>query len=333
MLAPIQHIETQRQSPANVNHACRPEPKKPVALQVVSSYSSFVPNQVFGDGKKDECRPFEVLTYAVVQYLSFHSIKCSVRNISKNVNLSASAIKKALCSLRKRRFIVKQPDGSYLFANLNLNASAAPVDARKVVRLHLGYWFPVDVLKSQRINNQAKRAFAVILSLTKSGQSKIEMSYIAKKLDLSREKTSPLVGCLLDERLISRRRNHCRSVYFYQIGEKAMSIYKKDLSTTRGYNRSNSNQVYKKGTPGVTSKGTPGVTPFSNKESNISIRDKRRDKRESDTCRAGENKNISFWKEEKRRLDVQYTQACNDSDWERMIKIGADLSTVERELS
>ena len=322
MLSPLKHIESQTKK-----IIAQSVQKKPPALQVVSSYSSFVPNQVF-----DECRPFEAITYAAVQYLSFHSIKCSARNIARNVNLSDKAIKNALCFLRKGRFIVKQEDGTYLFRNLNLDHSTELVDAREVVDLHLGYWFPVDVLKSKRLSNQGKRAFALILSLIKTGQSQIEMSYIVKKLKLTRSKASPLIGRLLDEGLIARRRNHCRSVYFYQIGAKDMSIYKKDLSTGRPGNRVNSGRQYRKGHPMGTSKGHPMGTPFSNKESNISIRDKGRDKRGSDTYSSGENKNISFWKEEERKLNVQYTQACNDSDLELMREIGSELSMVEREI-
>lgn len=301
--------------------------RKPPALKVVSSYSSFVPNQVF-----DECRPFESLTYAAVQYLSFHSIKCSTRNIGKNVNLSVSAIKKALCSLRNQRFIEKQGDGTYLFRNFNVDPSTELVDAKEVMRLHLGYWFPVDILKSNRISNQAKKAFAIILSFTKTGVNQISIDRIGKKLDLSREKTSPLIGRLLAEGLLSRHRNHCRSVYFYQIGEKAMSIYKKDLPTGYKGNRINSDLYHKKGVPDVTSKGVPDVTSFSIKESNLFIRDKRTEREPVGSDKNGENKSISFWKEEERRLNVQYTKACNDEDWERMREIGSELSMIEREV-
>lgn len=335
MLIASQSLESQQlpSNPRQFNYrstcsqstACRQ--RKPPALQVVSSYSSFVPNQVF-----DKCRPFEVLTYAAVQYLSFHSIKCSTRNIGKNVNLSVSAIKKALCSLRKQRFIEKQGDGTCLFRNLKIEGSVELVDAKEVVSLHLGYWFPVDVLKSKRISNQEKRVLSVILSLIKTGANKIEMTYLAEKLNLSREKTSPLVGRLLTERLVSRHRNHCRSVYFYQIGEKAMSIYKKDLPTGYKGNRINSDRYHKKGVPDVTSKGVPDVTSFSIKESNLFIRDKRTEREPVDSDKNGENKSISFWKEEERRLNVQYTKACNDEDWERMREIGSELSMIEREV-
>lgn len=323
MLSPL--VETQRKTSASFSHPYHPTSRKPPALQVVSSYSSFVPNQIF-----DECRPFEALTYAAVQYLSFHSIKCSARNLAKNVNLSGKVIKNALCLLRKRRFIVKRDDGTYLFKKLNPGHSTELVDAREVARpeVHLGYWFPVDILKSKRINNQAKRAFALILSLTKTGVNQIKMDYIAQKLNLSRYSASPLIGRLLDERLITRHRNHCRSVYFYQIGEKAMSIYKKDLSTVRGHNRVNYTQPPPKGHPDDTSKGHPDDTSFSIKESNISIRDKSKSKRGSDTCKVGKNKNIIFWKEEEKKLNVQYTKACNDGNYERMKDLRVELAMV-----
>lgn len=304
MSVSVNYIENLRKIPASLPWLRQPTSRKPAVLRVVDSYSAFIPNQIF-----DECRPFEAITYAVVQYLSFHKIKCSARNISKNANLSYSAIKKALRLLRERQFIVKQDDGTYLFGKFNLGHSAELADAREVERLHFGYWFPIDVLKSKRISNQAKRAFALILSLTKSGHNQIGMNYIAEKLDLSREKASPLIGCLLDEGLITRRRNHCRSVYFYQIGEKPMSIYKKDLSTVCGGNRINPDRLPGKGTPDVTSKGTPDVTSFSIKESNISLRDKRRDKSASDTYKSGGNKDIFFMEEERKRPPVKYPQA------------------------
>ncbi len=290
--------------------------RQPVTLQVVDSYSGFVPNQIF-----EECRPFELMTYAVVQYLSFFLIKCSPRNISKNVNLSGSPIKKALNFLRKRRFIVKQDDGTYLFRKLNLYGSTELVDAREFERLHLGYWFPVDILKSKRISNQTKRAFALIMSLIESGQSRIDMNYIAQKLDLPRCKVSPLIGRLLSERLIGRSRPHYRSVYIYEVGEKSMSSYKKDLSTPRGDNRVNSDPVSRKGTPEVTS--------FSINKSNISIRDSGKDKSRSDTYEMGENKTIFLLKKEENRLNIKYTEACNDENWERMREIGSELSVIE----
>ncbi len=308
-----------------LNTTLQPIPEKnPVALQVVGSYSSFVPNHIF-----KKCRPFETLTYAAVQYLSFHQIKCSARNISKNVNLSTKVIKNALCLLRKQRFIVKQDDGTYLFKKFSLDSSTGLVGARELERLHLGYWFPVDILKNKRINNQAKRALALIISLIKSGQSRIEMSYIAQKLDLSKSNASPLIGRLLAERLIARHRPHHRSVYFYQLGAKDMSIYKKDLSTDRGGYRVNSEQDPRKGHPDRSSKGHPDRSSLSIKESNISIIESGKDKSGSDTYNVGENKTIFLLKKEEKRLNIKYTEACNDENWERMREIGSELSVIE----
>ncbi len=340
MLIASQLLESQLKSsnPRQFNYhstcsqstACRQ--RKPPALQVVSSYSGFVTNEVY-----EECRPFESITYAVVQHLSFHSIKCSARNIAKNANLSDSASKKALRLLRKQRSIVKQDDGTYLFKKLNLDGSTELVDARELVsNKHLGYWFPIDVLKSNRINNQAKRAFALISSLIKSGKHQIEMSYIAKKLKLPRQKTSPLIGSLLNEGLISRHRNHHKAVYSYQVTKKTMG-YEKNLSTGRAGNSANYSQPYPKGVPMVTSKGVPMVTTLSIKESNISLIDKRKDRRASDTYKNGENKDIFFMEEEERRRpDVKYSQSYLTfrKVWGSLHlncrEIGSELSMVER---
>lgn len=309
--------------------------RKPPALRVIDSYSGFVTNQAF-----KECRPSEGIVYAVVQYLSFFSIKCSARNIAKHANLSVSTIKNDLCSLRKRRFIVKQDDGTYLFGKVNLNGSTEPVAAKELSRpqpgcQHLGYWFPLDILKSEKINNQAKRAFALILNLIKTGSNQIQMSYIAEKLDLSRVSASKLIAKLLSERFISRHRPHPRSAYFYQIGVKEMRNHKKELSTGHEGNSIESDQ----GTQNDTSKGTQNDT-YSITLSSISIRESRTERelaplvsRESKSpslektvehisskvgCLEREAKEIA---QESKSLDQKYTEACVNRDWKQMTEV------------
>lgn len=339
MLIASQFLESQLKSinPRKFNYypnRAQPIPvcsRKPVALRAIDSYSGFIPNQIF-----DKCRPFEQFVYAAVQYLSFHGIKPSCRNIAKHVHLSDKVIKNALYFLRKRQFIVKQSDGSYLFRKLHLAHSTELVDARELVSLHLGYWFPIDVLKSNRISNQAKRAFALILSLIKSGNNQIDMMYIGEKLHLSRERAAQPIASLLSEGLITRTRSHYKQPYSYEIVEKTIN-YNKNLSTGHTDNRANSDRYYSKGHPDVTSKGHPDVTTLSIKESNISLIDKRKDRRTSDTYKNGKNKDIFFMEEEERRRpDVKYSQAYLTfrKVWGSLHlncrEIGSELSMVER---
>lgn len=85
-----------------------------------SSYG-FVPNQVM-----EECSFPETLVFATVHYLSYNSIKPSCKNITKKSGLSRKVVKNALRSLRERRFIVKQDDGTYLFKNFNYSPLLSP---------------------------------------------------------------------------------------------------------------------------------------------------------------------------------------------------------------
>lgn len=334
MLIASQPFESQ-QLPSNTRQFNYQPTRKPVALRVVDSYSGFVTNEVY-----DKRRPSEVIVCAVVQYLSFSSIKCSVRNIAKHANLSVSTIKNDLCSLRKRRSIVKQDDGTYLFGKTTISGSTEPVAASELDRpqpgrQHLGYWFPLDILKSEKINNQAKRAFALILSLIKSGVNQIEMRYIAEKLDLSRVSASKLIAKLLSERFISRHRPHNRSTYFYQIGVKEIRNHKKELSTGHEGNSIESDQ----GTQNDTSKGTQNDT-YSITLSSISLRDSRTE-RELAPIVSRENKSLSLEKavehisskvehlereaeviaQESKSFDKRYTEACINQDWQQMTEI------------
>lgn len=305
-------------------------------LPVLSSYSGFAPNPVF-----NTCSPSEVMVYATIQYLSFFSIKCSTSNIAKNLNASDSTIKNARNSLSKKSFISRQQDGTYLFKNFNPGRPNELVDAKELVSLHLGYWLPVETLKSKKITNQEKKAFALIKSLTNEKEMKIDMNYISEKLKLSRRAASPLINRLLDENLISRDRPHCRSAFIYQTRGQNMSVYKNELSTEGCLN-------FKQSTQNDTSKGTQNFPSLSINESNKYFIDSSKDKRASTTYESGQKESFFVLKEtidyllDKIRrfeespesqeedigsLNAKYTQACIDCDLDKIQELRAKMAT------
>lgn len=104
-------------------------------LQNTKSSGGFVPDQVL-----EECSVLETLVFATVHYLSYNSIKPSRKNVVKKTNLSNKVVKDMLCSLCKRRFIVKQDDGTYLFKNFNYPL-AELVDAKGLVSPFVAFWW------------------------------------------------------------------------------------------------------------------------------------------------------------------------------------------------
>ena len=105
-------------------------------------YCGFVPNEVFFNSS-----PLQVCVYATVQFLSFYDIKCSTRNIAKNLNASHGAIRNALCRLCGERLLVKGCHGTYKFINHKLDCSTGVLDANELPSLHYGYWVPFIPVK------------------------------------------------------------------------------------------------------------------------------------------------------------------------------------------
>lgn len=308
-------------------------------LPVLSSYSAFVPNKIF-----NTCSPSEVMVYAAIQYLSFFDIKCSTPNIAKNLNASSSTIRNALNSLSKEQQVLRQQNGTFLFKNHCLGHPKELLTAKELTNPNIGYgyWFPVEILKSKKMSNQTKKAFAVMKSLTYKKEKKIDMNYIASKLGISRSNASPLIQRLLTENLISRDRPHVRSTYIYQTGANDMSIYKQDLPTGAPTTGALNDQC----TENRTSKCTENRTSLSIKRSNIFLRDKSKDQRDSGTYQSGQEKSFFVLKEtvefliqeiehiaepqsqeeEVKNLNDQYTQACVDHDIEKIQELRAKMS-------
>ncbi|WP_299079089.1 hypothetical protein [uncultured Paraglaciecola sp.] len=313
------------------------EPKKFNAHFAPTSYSGFVPNEVF-----NLCSPIEITVFAVIQYLSFFSIKCSNRNIGKNMSSSASGIKNALNSLSKRGLTHRKPDGTYSFRTSSIDHPSAFCEAKELCRQSLGYWFPIDTLKSNKITNQEKKAFSLLKNLTSQQPRKMDMEFIALKLGISRVSVSKIINSLLSKKLISRFRPHHRSAYTYQTGGQEMSIYKKDLSTE---NR----KLIEQGTQNDTPKGTQNFTSLSINKSKRSFIDIGKEERSSDTYKSGQKKSLFFFKElielliveiqemdrnknqeqDSQSLDEQYTQACIGGDLDKIQELRFKMATNE----
>ena len=313
-------------------------------LPVLSRYSGFVPNEIF-----QTCAPVQIMVYAVVQYLSFFDIKCSASNVAKNLNASSGTVRNALNSLSNAKVILKQQDGTFLFRSHLQDPSTDFLPAKEMTRRHLGYWLPIETLKSKKINNKDKKTLALISSLIHmKKEKKLEMKYIAQKLGVAKNAASQSVGRLLRQQLISRHRMHTRSAYIYQHGRNEnMSIYKKDLPTAAQPTGSLNEQR----TQNDPSKCTQNDPPISINKSNKFLIENSKYNSESGTYKSGQKKSLFFFKEtidfllaeiallERQQegpedlgmLNAQYTQACIDCDLEKINELRARLASAELE--
>lgn len=183
-----------------------------------SSYSAFIPNEAC-----EELTPSQCMVYATVQFLSFFSQKITPATINKRlIGMSRGTIRNALLFLKKRAYLVFDKDG-VLFKNHKKDRAKDYLTARELPAIHKGYWLSLSLLSSHRLKPIDKITFGVIMSLIKYKEKKIDISYIAQKINVTVKLTSKSIASLVENAWIKRSRKDTCSPFTYQIGEHFMS--------------------------------------------------------------------------------------------------------------